>query len=156
MKLPRIPRCLLARSGRAAHPRRRAERCGRYNHTAPRCGASPSGHWRLRACSPFSSPDVIAGGEKPTGHRRCRQAVTAAKPGFAEGGPDRRTTARARAIQSATARHSIPSRSLLALTVISTRSSRSAGAPLHDAVTAGTRGLGTGSSLRVSGPDIHP
>ena len=36
----------------------------------------------------------------------------------------RRTTARARAIRSATARHSIASRSLLALTVISTKSSK--------------------------------
>ena len=155
--LTRISRCLLARSGRAAASQATiaTERVLHGRRLALRGIAF--GSLALRACSPLSSPVV---------HRRRREAHrTPSLPPSRHKRPSlgspkaalmRRTTARAMAIRSATARHQ--SHPVPCWLSQSSRPDlrRSAGAPLHDAVTAGTRGLGTGSSLRVSGPDIHP
>ena len=70
-------------------PGRRSQRSGCCALTASRCGASPSGHWRLRACSPF----VLTGCASPAARSpqdtiAAAKPSQAAKPGFAEGGPD--------------------------------------------------------------------
>ena len=74
--LPRISQCLLARSGRAAASRATIATERVLHAHASRCGASPSGHWRLRACSPLSSPVVHRRRREAHGRHRCRQAVT--------------------------------------------------------------------------------
>ena len=66
-----------------------------------------------------------------------------------------RTTARARAIRSATAQPSFIRPSSSAPTAISTRSSKADWCAGHDAIAAGARGVGAGRPLRVPGPHVH-
>ena len=155
-RLPRISRCLVARSGQAAASQATiaTERMLHAHRLALRGIAVGS----LAAVCVFSF--VLTGCASPAarGHRTlspppsCHKQPSLASPKAAL---MPRTTARATAIRSATAQPSSNPVPRWLSESFRPDLRRPVDSPLHDAVIAGTRGLGTGSPLRVSGANIH-